>query len=556
VSVPFEYQLGDPIIYCRRKLSLIDDEICWRRGDTMGQFDGRHLSPVRLVILGVLVVGVVFASLRGWNWFQENRALASVTAPGFAGYVDVTATPQLPFEDPENKASRDAVLAFVVATPGHACEPSWGAAYSLDEAAEQLDLDRRIARLQQNGGAAIVSFGGQANTELALSCTSAAALYGAYHDVVTRYHLTAIDIDIEGAALNDIAATQRRAAAIAKLQRADGVEVWLTLPVARTGLTAAGEQMVAATLAGGVRLAGVNVMTMDFGDLPSNETMSEAAEQALNAAHAQVRSLFRAAGEKLTSVEAWQHLGATVMIGQNDVAGEIFGLLDAQRVHDFAAQHRLGRVSLWSLNRDRACSGNYPDVTIVSDACSGVKQNAGAFAEALGGAGRVAPMASHRASPSGDPRVTPSDDPATSPYPIWQTDQVYVAGARVVWHHNVYVAKWWTSGDVPDNPLRSGDATPWTLIGPVLPGESPLPSPTVPAGTYPEWKINKIYTAGDRVMFEGRAFVAQWWTQGDSPSTPGTASAPSPWLPLTEQQILQAIGDSSAPASAVPPQEP
>lgn len=517
----------------------------------MAQFDGRHLSPVRLLILAVLVVGVVFASLRGWNWFQENRALASVTAPGFAGYVDVTATPTLPFEDPENKASRDAVLAFVVATPGDACQPSWGAAYSLDQAAEQLDLDRRIARLQQNDGAAIVSFGGQANTELALACTSPTRLYDAYHEVVTRYHLTAVDFDIEGAALEDTAAAQRRAAAIAKLQRTDDVEVWLTLPVARTGLTAAGQQLVADTLAGGVRLAGVNVMTMDFGDLPSNETMSEAAEQALNAAHAQVRALYDRAGDTLTSIETWQRLGATVMIGQNDVAGEVFSLVDAQRLHDFVAQRRLGRVSLWSLNRDRACGGNYPDVTIVSDACSGVKQDAGAFADALGGTGRVAPMVTRSASPSGNPTVTPSDDPATSPYPIWQSDQVYIAGTRVVWHHNVYVAKWWTSGDVPDNPLRSGDATPWTLLGPVLPGESPLPSPTLPAGTYPDWKINKVYTAGDRVMFEGHAFVAQWWTQGDSPATPGTASAPSPWLPLTDKQIRQALGESSTSAPAV-----
>jgi chitinase len=525
-------------------------------GDTVGQFEGRHLSPVRLVIFGILVVGVVFASFRGWNWFQENRALASVGAPGFAGYVDVTATPQLPFESPENKASRDAVLAFVVSTPGHGCEPSWGAAYSLDQAAEQLDLDRRIARLQQNGGAAIVSFGGQANTELALACTSPTDLYDAYHEVVTRYHLTAIDLDVEGAALDDTAAAQRRAEALAKLQRADGVEVWLTVPVARTGLTAAGQQLVRDTLAGGVRLAGVNVMTMDYGDLPSNETMGEAAEQALNAAHSQVRALFDEAGDSLTSVEAWQHLGATVMIGQNDVSGEVFGLLDAQRLHDFAAQHRLGRVSLWSLNRDRPCSANYPDVTIVSDACSGVKQDPGAFAEALGGTGHVAPMVSSSPSPSSDPTVTPSDDPATSPYPIWQPDQVYLAGTRVVWHHNVYVAKWWTSGDVPDDPLQSGDATPWTLIGPVLPGESPEPSPTLPAGTYPDWKITKVYTAGDRVMFEGHAFVAQWWTQGDSPATPGTASAPSPWLPLTAKQIQQVLGGSSAPASAIPPQQP
>jgi len=525
----------------------------------MGQFDGRRLSPVRLVILLALVAGIVFASLRGWTWFQETRADTSATATGFAGYADVTATPQFAFETPANKASRDAVLAFVVSDPTHPCQPSWGGAYSLDQAGQQLDLDRRIARLQQAGGAAIVSFGGQANHDLAVGCTDQTQLYDAYASVVSRYHLSAIDLDIEGDTLTDELATQRRAAAIAKLQRAHHLEVWLTLPVARTGLTDDGQRAVAQTLAAGVDLAGVNVMTMDYGDVPSNETMGEAAEQALNAAHGQVRALYLDAGERLTSVETWQRLGATVMIGQNDVAGEVFDLVDARRVRSFATAHRLGRLSMWSLNRDRPCGANYPDVTIVSNDCSGVTQETGAFAKTLGSTagGGVAPIMppTHAATPSVNPTVTPSDDPATSPYPIWQPDEVYVVGTRVVWHRNVYVAKWWTSGDVPDDPLHSGEATPWRLIGPVLPGESPRPSPTLPAGTFSDWQIDKVYTAGDRVMFEGHPFEAQWWTKGESPATPGTAGAPSPWLPLTAQQIQQIL-TGKAPADPKASQGP
>ncbi|WGL50752.1 hypothetical protein P5P86_12335 [Nocardioides sp. BP30] len=527
----------------------------------MGQFEGRRLSVTRLGILGVLVLGLVFASLRGWNWFQESRALGAAADTGFAGYVDVTATPQLSFEDPQNAASRDAVLAFVVADPHSACAPSWGAAYSLDDAAEQLDLDRRIARLQQRGGAAIVSFGGQANTELAVKCTSVPDLLNAYKEVVTRYHVNAIDLDLEGAALDDTAAAQRRATAIAELQKSTHVQVWLTLPVARAGLVQSGQNAVSTMLAAKVDLAGVNVMTMDYGaDLPSNETMGEAAQESLTAAHAQVRALWAKAGEDLTSVAAWQRVGATAMIGQNDSAGEIFGLLDAQRLRSFAVAHRLGRLSIWSLNRDRPCGANYPDVTIVSDACSGVKQEAGDFAEALGGSAHVDPIVSATpkasARPSTNPTVVPSDNPATSPYGIWQPDQVYLEGTHVVWHHNVYVAKWWTSGDVPDNPLKNGDATPWTLIGPVLPGETPEPTPTMPVGFYQTWRIDKTYHAGDRVLFEGVPYVAQWWTQGDSPATPGTLNAPAPWRPLTEKEITDALSGSSSPTPTPGQQQP
>ena len=60
------------------------------------------------------------------------------------------------------------------------CTPSWGAAYSLADAASSLDLDRRVARLQQLGGTVAVSFGGLANQELAVTCTDPAQLKAAY----------------------------------------------------------------------------------------------------------------------------------------------------------------------------------------------------------------------------------------------------------------------------------------------------------------------------------------------------------------------------------------
>ena len=67
---------------------------------------------------------------------------------------------------------------------------------------------------------------------------------------------------------------------------------------------------------------------------------------------------------------------------------------------------------------------------------------------------------------------------------------MYLEGEKVVRHHNVYEAKWWTKGDVPDNPVLQSWETPWNLIGPVLPGEKPIPQPTVPKDTYPSWSKN------------------------------------------------------------------
>jgi chitinase len=502
----------------------------------MSLVEGRRLSLSRLGLLLFVTAAVVFALLQGWRWFQDSRASATQESY-FAPYVDVTATPSVQFEKSPSGAGPNVVLAFVVADPADPCEPSWGGTYSLDEAESQLDLDRRVARVRQLGGTPIVSFGGQANTELSVACDD--DVYDAYRTVVDRYDLQVIDLDIEGGALTDTAANARRAEAIAQLQEERQVDVWVTLPVSSDGLTADGEQLVASMLDAGVELSGVNAMTMNYGESKrAGSSMADASIDALERTHDQVASLFAAAGQRLTRKQVWHRIGATPMIGQNDVAGEVFGLGDAEELHDFARDNQLGRLSLWSMNRDRACSANYPDVTIVSDACSGVAQETDAFSAALGASFEGVPE-SAPTSTTAVPTATPSDDPATSPYPIWTEDGVYVAEERVVWRQNVYAAKWWTSGEQPDDPTIAESASAWELIGPVLPGETPQPSPTVPVGTYPEWDSDRVYHKGDHVRFDGLAFVAQWWTQGDPPDARSTADEPSPWRMLTLDEVAQ-----------------
>ena len=507
--------------------------------------EGRRLSFSRLGVLLIVVAAIVFASLQGWRWFQDARADIPQDS-WFAPYVDVTATPTLQFEQAPSGAGPNTVLAFVVADPEQRCEPSWGGAYTLDEASDQLDLDRRVARVRQLGGTPIVSFGGQANTELAVDCPDALALYDAYRSVVTRYELQVIDLDIEGEALQDVDANNRRADALARLQGDQDLSVWVTLPVTPDGLTADGERLVSSLLTAGVDLAGVNAMTMNYGDsLDSDQSMAAASIEALQSTHRQVAQLYEDAGQHLTGSQVWRRIGATPMLGQNDVAGEVFGLHDAEQLHEFASEKRLGRISLWSLNRDRACSGNYPDVTIVSDSCSGVDQADSAFSTTLGAALDGAPQAdptttSTTTAPSLDPTATPSDDPGKSPYQIWTEDGVYQGGDRVVWHHNVYSARWWTSGELPDDPTIGESASAWLLIGPVLPGETPEPTPTVPAGTYPEWQPEIPYDKGARVRFEKIAYVALWWSQGDPPDGPSTADSPSPWRLLTPAEVAAA----------------
>src|SRR5690606_6510770 len=107
--------------------------------------------------------------------------------PWFASYVDVTARPTFAFEQLGSTAYHDAILSFVVSMPSDACTPTWGGVFTLDTAGSELDLDRRIARLRQQGGNVAVSFGGLKNDELSLKCADEDKLHEAYKSVIERY---------------------------------------------------------------------------------------------------------------------------------------------------------------------------------------------------------------------------------------------------------------------------------------------------------------------------------------------------------------------------------
>lgn len=523
----------------------------------------RRLSFWRLVMAAIVAVAVAAGALFAYQTWAAAQA-APAPKPWFAAYVDVTATPSYEFESATNDSGKEVMLSFIVAAKDDACTPTWGTAYTMDEAADSLDLDRRIARLQQQGGNVAVSFGGLLNDELSTSCTDHDSLVDAYSSVLDRYASTTIDLDIEGENLSDTAAGERRAEAIASLQKTrraagEDLAVWLTLPAATFGLTEDGTDAVAQMLDAGVDLAGVNIMTMNFGQsLDDGETSGAASIRSLTETHRQLGVLYDNAGIELTDATLWTKLGATPMIGQNDIEDEVFTMDDAAALNEFAQEKGTGRMSMWSLNRDTTCGPNYADTSRVSDSCSGVDQGELFFADVLadGFDGQVATSAKTITTEEpADPNDL-VDDPATSPYAIWQEDASYLAGTKVVWHHNVYQAKWWTRADLPDNPVLSAWETPWTLVGPVLEGETPIEVPTLTEGTYPDWDGSAVYDEGDRVLFDSVPYEAKWWSQGDSPAAFSSDPDGTPWIPLTAAEIKTIVsgGDtessSELPASA------
>jgi chitinase len=321
-------------------------------------------------------------------------ASASPSAPSeagwFGGYVDVTVKPAYPFE--AATAPGRPVLAFVVADPDNPCEPSWGGQYTLDKAGTDLDLDQRVGRLRQKGHGVAISFGGAAGDELARACKDPQALAQAYRKVIDRYTPDLLDFDIEADNLTDIEATSRRSQALRQVLADEGAahmpQVWLTLPSTAQGLTADGSALVLQTLRDRVDLAGVNIMTMDYDDPASGTDMLGASLQAATSAHSQLAQLLGLGqGQDAT---AWHKLGLTPMIGANDTPAETFDLQAARGLNAFVRDHGIGRLSMWSLNRDQPCPAgaaarktDSSGDTEASDTCSGTSQATGAFTKTL-----------------------------------------------------------------------------------------------------------------------------------------------------------------------------
>lgn len=278
----------------------------------------------------------------------------------FAPYVDMGL---YPVPDLDGLARQHGVglftLGFIQATAaGNAAWAGLEALSLTSTNSQAIAIRNEISQLRAVGGDAMVSFGGAAGVslaqKLAASGATATDLANRYRQVIDSLALNRIDFDIEGAALANRAANQLLANALKLLQQSHpALEIWTTLPVLPQGLTADGLAVVRQALAAGVKLDGVNIMAMNYGDSaapPALKTMGQYAIDAANASFRQLGDLFQGFNQGF----GWNQLGVTPMIGVNDITSEVFTLADAQLLEDFARQKGLGMLSMWSIARDKA----------------------------------------------------------------------------------------------------------------------------------------------------------------------------------------------------------
>ena len=261
-----------------------------------------------------------------------------------APYIDMGAWPTPLLSDLRSASGvKSYTMAFIIAV---GCKASWFNAYD-PRSGWQLD---QVNAIRSGGGDVKISFGGASGQELAQACTDVNALTAEYQAVISTYKLKYIDFDIEGAAVADVAANDRRSQAIKRLVGANpGLKVSLTLPVLPEGLDQYGQQVIRSAKAAGDTIDVVNVMAMDYyraGDYGAF------AQQAATSTHNQVMSTFG-----VSDTAAWRMVGVTPMLGQND-DGHIFNQGAAKNLVVFARSHHLGELAFWEVTRDRnACNG-------------------------------------------------------------------------------------------------------------------------------------------------------------------------------------------------------
>lgn len=385
-----------------------------------------------LVIVGMLsLVAALGVAVR------PTKA-AGFTSQFFAPYTDMSLfpTPSLT-QITQNTGLKFYTLAFITNANTGSCLAAWGGSVPLSQESTFLpNLQSDIQFVRSQGGDVTVSFGGQAGTELADSCTSVSTLQAQYQAVIDHYHLTHIDFDIEGVDVANQTSIDMRNKAIAALQRTNpGLFVSYTLPVLPSGLVDTGINILQNAIQNGVNIGVVNVMAMDYGSAFPLD-MGQNAIDAGNGLFSQLKTLFPAKSD--SQIRAME--GITLLIGINDDSAEITTEQNAQQVLAYARQNTIGELSMWSESRDTPCPT--PSSTI-SPKCSGINQQPEDFTNIFNAFNGVTsppppPTATTTATATPSPTMIPSPT-GTPTAPAWDPNShPYQVGDEVSFQGHTY----------------------------------------------------------------------------------------------------------------------
>ena len=315
---------------------------------------------------------------------SAGRASAATALPAhvYAPYFETWTTDSLTATTQQSGA-KYFTLAFLETLSKSSCTLAWNGNRN-DPVANGRYLSD-IASLRALGGEVIPSFGGwsadQGGTEIADSCKDVNTIAAAYEDVITRYDVSRLDMDVEGRSLNRTDGIDQRNKALKLVQdwaAAQGrpFQVSYTLPTSASGLESSGLAILQNAIANGTHVDVVNIMAFDYYDRVTKD-MGTAAVNAANGTIAQLHALYPAK----TPAQLNAMVGITLMPGLDDYPKktENTTVAHAQQVYNYARANGLNTLSIWAIQRD---NGGCPGVT-GSNSCSGIVQSTWEFSHLL-----------------------------------------------------------------------------------------------------------------------------------------------------------------------------
>jgi chitodextrinase len=122
------------------------------------------------------------------------------------------------------------------------------------------------------------------------------------------------------------------------------------------------------------------------------------------------------------------------------------------------------------------------------------------------------------AQPDVDAAADAIDTALTGLVPLdrWSATATYHVGDRVLHDGRVFVALWWTRGDVPGESARGA----WAELGAQI---------VCNAGEARAWTPSWVYSGGEVAVHDGHRWEAQWWSRDQEPGDTGRGS---PWHDL------------------------
>ncbi|WP_327350723.1 ricin-type beta-trefoil lectin domain protein [Streptomyces sp. NBC_01304] len=245
-------------------------------------------------------------------------------------------------------------LAFVLSN-GY-CTPQWDGSRPLTGGVDQ----QTVNTVRAGGGDIIPSFGGYSGNKLESSCSSAGELAAAYQKVINAYGLKAIDIDLEADAYSNPTVQQRTVDALKTVKANNsGLKVYVTIG---TGQSGPDTSLINRAASSGLTVDGWVIMPFDFGGAGQN--MGNLTVQAAEGLKNALKNAYHYSDD-----QAYRDMGISSMNGITD-QNETVTVNDFRTILGYAQQHHLARLTFWSANRDRPCTGG------PADSCSGVSQAA------------------------------------------------------------------------------------------------------------------------------------------------------------------------------------